>query len=198
MVVLTNGSRQRNRTLAPAKGAIFILVFAALLALRAVYPPAALAVTEYQVKAAFLYNFAKFVEWPSEAFPNEQAPFLLCVLGEDPFGEDLDQIVKDKTVNGRRIEVKRFKEARNLKECQILFVSASEEESLPEILGALRGARTFSVGETERFTRLGGVLNFKIEKKSVRFEINVDAAQRAKLKISSKLLRLGTIVQGEN
>ena len=154
--------------------------------------------SEYQIKAAFLYNFAKFVEWPAKALLETRTSMTLCILGEDPFGADLEHILDGKTVNGRSIVVKRFSAIRGLEVCHILFISSSERHHLPEILEALGQASMLTVGETERFARLGGIINFTIEDNKVRFEINVDAAERAGLKISSRLLKLGKVIWDRN
>jgi hypothetical protein len=151
--------------------------------------------SEYQIKAAFLYNFAKFVEWPAKALPETSTSMTLCILGEDPFGTDLEQILDGKTVNDKSIVIKRFRGIRGLEVCHILFISSSERHHLPEILDALREASMLTVGETERFAKLGGIINFTIEENKVRFEINVDAAGRAGLKISSRLLKLGKLIR---
>jgi hypothetical protein len=152
--------------------------------------------SEYQVKAAFLYNFAKFVDWPVEALPESSTDMILCILGEDPFGTDLEETVQGKLVNGRRLGIKRFKSPSGLKGCHILFISSSEGNRVAEILATLRGASVLTIGEMERFARLGGIINFTMEDNKVRFEINVDAAAQAGLKISSKVLKLATIVRG--
>ncbi|HXU83425.1 MAG TPA: YfiR family protein [Polyangia bacterium] len=148
---------------------------------------------EYQVKAAFLYNFAKFVEWPTVAFEKPQTPYSICVLGTDPFGEDLD-IAAAENVQGRRMMVRRTGELRNLGACHILFVSASERRRLPAIFEALGNAPTFTVGEDEDFVRAGGCLRFFVVENKVRFEINLQATERARLKVSAKLLNLARVI----
>jgi len=145
---------------------------------------------EYQVKAAFLYNFAKFVEWPARALPSTSPSMTLCVLGDDPFDRDLEQTVQGKTVGGRELVIKRFKVMQELTACHILFISASESRRLPQILAGLKGSHVFTVGDTEQFTELGGMINFVVQENKIRFEINVDAAERAALRLSSKLLKL--------
>ena len=149
---------------------------------------------EYQIKAAFLYNFVKFVEWPDEALPDPSAPIALCVLGEDPFGVALESI-NDKTVKGRQLMVKRFVGLQDLKVCHILFISPSEEKDLAQILASLKNSSILTVGETEGFTQFGGIISFTMESNKIRFEINEDAAGRAGLKISSKLLNLAKVVR---
>lgn len=154
--------------------------------------------TEYQIKAAFLYNFAKFVEWPAEAFPDTRAAIHLCVVGEDPFGDVLEQTVSGKAIHGRPLAIKRLKSDQDLKVCQILFISSSEKWRLVPILGSLRGSSVLTVGETQRFAQLGGMINFILEESKVRFEINVEAAERVRLKMSAKLLSLARIVIEEH
>ncbi|HEX2711650.1 MAG TPA: YfiR family protein [Candidatus Acidoferrales bacterium] len=149
---------------------------------------------EYQIKAAFLYNFAKFVEWPADAFADPHAPLVLGIVGEDPFGSVLDKLVLDKTVNGRGLLIKRLKHGPDLRNCHILFVSSSERKRVAQILESLQGASVLTVGETQRFAQSGGVIDFILEENKVRFEINSDAAARARLNISSKLLALARIV----
>jgi len=145
--------------------------------------------TEYQVKAAFLYNFAKFVEWP--AAPNEQKdPLAICVLGQDPFDGALERVTQGKTVNDRRIVIRRTNDIAIARSCQVLFVSLSEVGRMTEIIKALRDASVLSVSDIERFCQSGGVIAFAMEGQRVRFRINVNAAARANLKISSKLLQL--------
>jgi hypothetical protein len=150
--------------------------------------------SEYEVKAAFLYNFAKFVEWPADTYPDPNAPIRLCVLGEDPFGRILDHAVLDKTVNGRRLMILRSRQVQELRDCHILFISASEKKRLPEIFAALQGSNVLSVGDTEQFAELGGAIQFTLQDNRVRLTINLDAAERARLKISSKLLSLARVV----
>ena len=156
---------------------------------------------EYQVKAAFLYNFAKFVEWPEEAndplnLPEHaNDPIKLCIVGDDPFRSILDEMVKGKTIGGRAMEIKRIKAAEGLRDCKIAFISASERRHARSILESLQGARILTVGESRDFAREGGIINFILEDNKLHFEINVDAAQRAHLKISSKLLSLAKIIK---
>jgi uncharacterized protein DUF4154 len=153
--------------------------------------------TEYQVKAAFLYNFARFVEWPADAFPDARAPILLGIVGEDPFGGAMEQAVNGKTINGRELVLKRVARQQDFKEFHMLFVSSSEARHLSQILESLKGKAVLTVGETEGFAQSGGVINFTLEENKVHFEINVDTAERSHLKISSKLLALAKVVKDE-
>ncbi|HTX22073.1 MAG TPA: YfiR family protein [Candidatus Aquilonibacter sp.] len=149
---------------------------------------------EYQIKAAFLFHFAQFVEWPSVDFTNANAPFVIGVLGDNPFGNALDEIVKGESISNRKITVQYSRSAEDLKNCQIVFVSKSEKTRLSRILAELNRKNILTVGECDGFTQLGGVMNFYLENDTVHFEINPDAAAREKLKISSLLFRLGKIV----
>ncbi len=153
--------------------------------------------SEYQVKAAFLYNFARFVEWPTDAFLDAHAPILLGIVGEDPFGDALEQALKGKSVNGRELVLKRLTRQQDLKGFHMLFVSSSEARHLSQIMESLKGKCVLTVGETEGFAQTGGVINFTLEENKVHFEINVDTAERAHLKISSKLLALAKVLKDE-
>jgi hypothetical protein len=150
--------------------------------------------TEYQVKAAFLYNFAKFVEWPADAFPSPEAPFTVCVIGDDPFGPDLDAVLEGKEIAGHPMTTKRPLPEGDLTSCQMLFASAREGGQPAALFVAPRAGR-LTIGEAPGFTKAGGIIRFVMEAGKVRFEINPDAADKAGLKISSKLLKLARIVR---
>jgi hypothetical protein len=150
---------------------------------------------EYQVKAAFLFNFAKFVEWPADTFKAVDEPITICVLGQDPFGSALEDVVRDKTVVGRPFAVRQISTTAQAIKCQIVFVTASERKRVRSILDELKGRSILTVGEAEDFTANGGVINFKLKDARVRIEIDTVAAERAKLRISSKLLSLAEITK---
>jgi len=154
--------------------------------------------SEYQIKAAFLYNFARFVLWPADPARNLNDPFTICIVGRDPFGTALDEVVQGKTISGHRLVIRRWKPEQNWKGCQIAFISSSEGKDLPTILQSLKQTSVLTVGETEGFAQLGGMINFVIEQEGVHFEVNVEAAERAGLKISSKLLNLAKIVREQD
>lgn len=154
-------------------------------------PPLARAVSEYDVKAAFLLNFGKFVEWPSAAGDLE-----ICVLGDDPFGSSLDDTVAGRTVGKRAVTTRRIARVDAAEGCSILFVSRSEEGAVDAILRRLSGAPVLLVADQARFAKRGGMINFVESNSKIRFEINEAAAKKAGLKISSQLLRLATIVEG--
>jgi hypothetical protein len=152
--------------------------------------------TEYEVKAAFLYNFARVVEWPAEAGQDPGAPFVVAILGRDPFGAVLDETVAGKTVGGRPIEVRRVLHVEEARDAQIVFVSPSERANLAAILKALERPGVLTVGDTEGFATQGGAINFTVQARRVRFEINPAAAEQARLKMSSQLLKLAVLVAG--
>jgi hypothetical protein len=147
---------------------------------------------EYRVKAAFLLNFTKFIEWPASAFGNADSSIDICVAGNDPFGSSLDEIVKDEVVNGRKVTVEYIREAPPPRSCQVLFSGGAGKESKTPI-EAEPGVLT--VGEGESFIRNGGIIAFVIENNRVRFEINRTAAERAGLRLSSKLLSVAKSVE---
>jgi hypothetical protein len=151
--------------------------------------------SEYALKAAFISKFVNFVTWPSNSLGAANEPLVLTVLGTDPFGATLEETMQNTTVHGRRIVVQRVRDEGNLATCHVLFVSASEEPRLPEILGRLRGQPLLTISETDQFCQQGGMINFIRTGRHVRFEINPQAAERAGLKISSQLLKLATIVK---
>jgi YfiR/HmsC-like len=140
---------------------------------------------EYKVKAAFLFNFLKFVEWPSS-----EGPIVIGILGQDPFGTMLDETVRGKAVGARSIEVRRFSRAADVKDCQMLFIGHAEfERAGPHPLAPSPGVLV--VGESPAFIRSGGAINFYLEDNRVRFEINAAAAKAVGLRISAQLLKLG-------
>ena len=151
--------------------------------------------TEYQLKAVFLMNFAKFVEWPTTAFRSAQNALTICVLGENPFGHDLDDVVRGQVAADRALAVKRLAQVQREDNCHVLFVSAAEKTRTERILGILRNAPTLTVGEGDDFASAGGMISLFIDDNKIRFEVNLDAADRAGLKISSKLLKLAKNVR---
>jgi len=150
---------------------------------------------EYEVKAAFLYNFAKFVEWPSQAFKTPQDPILVCVLGHTPLEHTLEQVLRGKSVEGRQFAFRQISDAEEALGCRILFVGSAQNKRFRQLCETLKPAGILTVGEAEGFAASGGVINFKLQDGRLRFEINVDAAEHAQLQISSKLLSLAQIVK---
>ncbi len=155
-------------------------------------------VSEYQIKAAFLYNFARFVEWPPEKSGEAGDPLAICIVGENPFGNTLDELIKNKAISGRQLVVRRLKVGQSARDCQVAFISSSEKKHMQSFLESLEGASVLTVGDVEGFAAMGGVINFTMEESRVRFEVNLDAAERAGLKISSKLLSLAKIVREQD
>ncbi len=150
---------------------------------------------EYRIKAAFIYNFAKFTHWPDSSFPDVTAPLEFCVFGEDPFGGALDAIA-GKTIRGRVVAVRRVASVEAGAACHLLFISDSEARRLTGILKSLRGRPVLTIADMPDFARAGGIINLKTNQDDkVRFEINVGTAKRAGLKISSKLLNLAEITR---
>ena len=150
---------------------------------------------EYRVKAVFLFQFAQFVEWPGKGLATAAAPFAICVLGEDPFHQYLDETVQGEAVNGRQLTVRRYRRVEELQDCSILFIAQSELDHLDSILGALRGASVLTVGDSTSFAERGGAIQFVTVKNKIKLRINADAAKAAELTISSKLLGLADIVK---
>jgi hypothetical protein len=152
---------------------------------------------EYQVKAAFLFNFVQFVEWPPVAFTKPETPICIGVLGDDPFGTALDDTVHGETVQSRKLVVQRSRRVEDLKECQLIFISKSETERVHGILGDLDPFPVLTVSEAQGFAQHGGIINLYLAGNKVRFEINLAGARRKGLKISSELLSLGKITEAE-
>jgi len=146
--------------------------------------------SEYDLKAAFLFNFAKFVEWPPEVFAETNSPIVIGILGKDVFGDTLGKIINDRKVNNRGFAFRHFDSANEATNCQILFISSSEKNDFAKIIGALHNASVLTVSEADGFLKAGGMINFLIEGKNIRFQISDEAAKKGRLKVSSKLLSL--------
>lgn len=171
---------------------VALLALAAAAPGRAQAPPAP---TEYQVKAVFLFNFSQFVDWPPAAFADGRSPLVIGVLGRDPFGAMLDEIVSGETVNGRPLAVRRYESVEQVDACHILFIDRSRDPLLDADLAALKGRSILTVGDFEGFAQRGGIVRFATVGNKIRLRVNLAAAQQAKLTISSKLLRPAEIVQ---
>jgi hypothetical protein len=152
--------------------------------------------TEYQVKAAFMFHFAQFVEWPEEAFKDASNPLTYCIIGEDPFHGSLDAALAGKTLGTRAFRVLHFKQPQEVQGCHVLFLAAEQKKTSAAILAGVQRSAILTVGESEHFTQEGGIIGFVLEENKIRFEINLDAAQKARLKISSRLLGLAKNVIG--
>ena len=143
---------------------------------------------EYEVKARYLHTFTKYTEWPAEAFTNATAPLVIGVLGEDPFGKLLDQTVKDKLSQDRKVVVQRSRRVEELRGCHLLFISRSEKKRLPEILSALRDTRVLTVCDEDSFLEQGVMIRLLVVEEAVRFEVKLGPAERAGLKFNSRML----------
>ncbi len=150
--------------------------------------------SEYQIKAAFLLNFIRFVEWPADAFKTATDPVVVGILGKDPFDGALDQTVNNKTVNGRPVVIRRFSDATAARSCQVIFLAASETRRMSDITSTVVSRGLLIVGESDGFAERGGMINFILRDNHVRFQINPSAAARAGLKVSSRLLQLADVV----
>lgn len=150
---------------------------------------------EYQLKAAIIYNFPKFVEWPSLAGSNPNVPIVIGIIGEDPFGREIDDVMSGKTAGGRRLVIKRFARLKDLTPCHILFVSSSQKNNLKQIFDSVAGAGVLTVGETDRFVESGGVIHLNMSGGRVTLVINQAAAERAGIRISAKLLGLARVIR---
>jgi len=148
--------------------------------------------SEYQVKAAFLYNFMKFIDWPGDGL-STPGTVTLGIVGKDPFGEALDE-VRGKIVKGRRVVVVHLRGIEELKECDLLFICASEKGRLSQILKTVQNARVLTVADQDGFCQAGGMINLVFVKNRVGFEVNVAAASRARFRVSSQLLKLARLV----
>lgn len=150
--------------------------------------------SEYQVKAAFIYNFPNFVDWPEGTLPDTTTALTIGILGKDPFGDAFDPFLA-RAVKGRKGIIRRSTRLQELPFCHILFICESEKKYLPQILEHFRGRPVLTVGETEGFAQAGVMINLVLKGNKVGFEVNVDAVERARLKLSAKLLLLATIVK---
>lgn len=154
-------------------------------------------VGEYQLKAAFLYNFTQFTDWPTSAFSTANAPIVIGIVGEDPFGKKLDDVVSGEVVRGRPLVIKRLRADDDLQSCQVLFISRSEKERLRALLTQLRGRPVLTVGDISDFAQQGGMVSLVLANKTVKLEINQATAEEAGLQISAKLLKLARIAKSK-
>ena len=197
MAFLTRSTQRSSARSAKALAFAAFVAAAGLIGFGAELPAQTAPSKGDQVKAVFLFNFAQFVEWPPQAFAEAQAPLVIGVLGEDPFGAFLDETVRGEKVNNRPLVVQRYRRVEEIKTCHILFISKSEVDQLDQIMAALRGRNTLTVGDVEGVSRQGVMIQFSTVKNKTRLKINLEAARAAKLTISSKLLRSAEIVSSE-
>jgi len=151
--------------------------------------------SEYQVKAAYLYNFGRFVKWPARTATGKDDSFAVCVLGQDPFGQTLDSTLAGEALDGKPVEVRRISRPQQAGDCRILFISSAEESHLKEILAVLEQGGVLTVSDMADFTRRGGMIQFVLEGGRIRFEINLANAESARLVLSSELLKVAATVR---
>lgn len=190
--------KQRNRRTKNLfeRGVTFLGLLASLLGASSGFG-AEPSLTKHQVEAVFLFNFAKYVDWPAAAFTNATAPITIGVLGTDPFGDSLQHAVEGKTINGRPFVIKHLASDSELGDCQILFISNSEASQMGEILVKAGTLPILTVGEGDLFAQNGGIINFVLKSGNVRLEIDLVAAKKAGLTISSRLLAVADVVKGK-
>ena len=190
--------RTRGEREAPRRPRCSCLLLGVLALLLASAPPAGAEsrYTEYQVKAAFLYNFAKFVEWPEDQVASA-VPLVIAIVGRDPFGADLEAALAGKRLGERPIEIRRVRRARELEHAHVVFVSDSERTRVRTVLEKLAERGVLTVADFERFAERGGMIELFLDDNRVRFRINPEAAERAEIKLSANLLRHAEIVGGE-
>jgi hypothetical protein len=152
---------------------------------------------EAAIKAVFLFNFTQFAEWPPQTFSNAAAPFIIGILGEDPFGSSLDETIEGEKVNGHKLVIQRFKDAKEIKGCHLLFINLKDVD-YRELLSSLAGHNILTVSDNRNFMRQGGMVRFSTENNKIKLEINTEAAKQEGLVISSKLLRIATIFDPSN
>jgi YfiR/HmsC-like len=152
---------------------------------------------EYQVKAAYLLNFTRYVEWPARAFDSPEEPITICVLGEDPFGSVLDETLVGRSSQGRQARVQRIRTVAESEDCHLVFISRETWRDQPDLPRRLRAVGRLTVGETDEFAHQGGVIAFVIQNEAVRFVVNAEARDLAGLRISSRMLSLAAAVYGQ-
>ncbi len=153
---------------------------------------------EYQIKAVFLFNFAHFVEWPATSFPEPNAPFVIGIVGRDPFGSYLDETVRGESLQGHPLVIRRFKSLDEVGVCHILFINVTDKEDIKGALEKVKDKAVLTVGDVLNFAKQGGMIRFITESNRTRLRINLEAARQADLTISSKLLKLAEIVETQS
>jgi hypothetical protein len=175
-------------------GVVTSLALGLVMTITLVTPVAGQQLSEYQVKAAFLFNFAKFVEWPAAAGRSAQAPLTLCIVGDDPFGKTIDELVRGQSVGGRPFAVRRIGQVPRDDSCQIVYFGGLERSRAEQNLEAIKNLPILTVGDNEEAGEVQAMISFVIESSKVRFNINLEAAERSGLKMSSRLLQLARTV----
>lgn len=158
-------------------------------------PQKKMAVSEHEIKAVFLFNFAQFVEWPSEVFQDTDSPIIIGILGKDPFGVFLEETVDGEEVNGHPLVIERYSNVKQIKNCHILFIHPAFTTRLDNVLKELKGKEILTVSEGSNFIKQGGMIRFIKERNKIRLQVNLSAVKASEITISSKLLRLSEIVE---
>ncbi|MGO8791577.1 MAG: YfiR family protein [Terriglobia bacterium] len=175
-----------------------LLAGAAVLAGIPGHPLSATGRSEYEVKAAYLYNFGRFVEWPPDVPSSQADEFTICVLGRDPFGLALDTTISGEKIEGKNVVARRISKAEEVENCRILFISASEDRQLKAILATAGRLGVLTVSDLPGFVKKGGMVEFVLANERVRFAINLGADQQARLNLSSDLLKVAAEVRGSS
>ena len=173
---------------------LFVVLLFILLSVGIASPQAQVS-KEYQIKAVFLFNFTRFIEWPGTAFREVNEPFVIGILGNDPFGSYIDETVRGENLNGHPLVVKRFKTPDEVERCHILFINVSDKDDLKTTFEKVKNQPILTVGDVASFAKQGGMIRFTTENNKTRIRINLEAAKVADLTISSKLLKLAEIVE---
>jgi hypothetical protein len=153
---------------------------------------------EYRVKAALVFHFAQLVDWPPSAFPTDSSPLNICTIGQDPFHGDLETTLQGKSVGARAVHIRHPKEVQDLVGCHIVFIGANENKRLPQVLAELGKSPVMTFGESDGFLEQGGMVCFMLEDGKIRFDINLDPAEQAGVKVGSRLLLLAKTVTGKH
>jgi hypothetical protein len=194
MDLLKSAPHPRTRPFTFSTAGRLLFALAAAVMLPAVAAPQSGEPSEYEVKAAFLFNFTKFVEWPDSSFDSPHAPIVIGIVGDDPFGESLVRLVAGQKAQGRAIAIIKYRHGDDLRRCQILFISASERSRSAQILASLQETGVLTVSDIDGFAKIGGAVQLVIEENRVRFVVNLDAATQNKLRVSAKLLALARVI----
>ena len=154
--------------------------------------------SEYQVKAKYLYNLARFVDWPEQSFADSNSSYIIGILGEDPFGIDLEKTVEGKKAKGRNFVVKRFPKYEDLQFCHILYINLTDKDKLNKVIKKIKNENILTVGDTKNFAQNGGIINFITKEKKIRFQINLSAAEQSGIQISSLILRQADLIENKS
>ncbi|MEP7164724.1 MAG: YfiR family protein [Ferruginibacter sp.] len=179
----------RSKTRSQVKaGIVIMLLLCTTISLRAQSTP------EYQLKAVFIYNFTRFVDWPPTAFESYNDDFVIGIIGNDPFGQALEATVEGETIGRHAIRIKRFQDVKQIDHCHILFINSNDPPEIKNIISDLNNRNILTVSDAANFARMGGIIGFFTDKNKIRMQINGDAAKNARLSISSKLLSVAQVL----